>query len=378
MPDGSAITFWGDAARTVEELRSRNVHDADAFVGFDQKVRAIASFLAYVQVAIPPDPKSPSFADAIMGLKLGKAFRDLGAKTGREAVRALPMAVADLVQEVFELEPVRGPLCTRGVLYTAMGAWATGMNMGIALSKVCMVKSTGPDIEKIVDTLERFGDGYDYLICAYPPFLKHVADALDARGFDWSRSRVYGLVGGEAMTEAMRDYLEQRFVKVRSGYGASDIQIGIGGETDLSVHLRKLLVTRADVREALLGPGESRVPMVFQYNPLESYIEINARGESVITVNNASVLSPKLRYNVGDEARVIDRRTAQSRLASLGIDGPFPAGWHEARLNALSLSKTSCAPASRTAEIIGPLPGWMRTLCARRSPATQARTTSLV
>jgi len=126
IPDGSATTFWGDAARTAEELRPRSVRDADAFVGFDQKMRAIASFLAYVQVAIPPDPKSPSLADAIMGLRLGKAFRDLGAKTGREAIRALPMAVADLVQEVFEHESVRGPLCTRGVLYTAMGAWATG------------------------------------------------------------------------------------------------------------------------------------------------------------------------------------------------------------------------------------------------------------
>src|SRR5207253_3932855 len=72
------------------------------------------------------DPKSPSLADAIMGLKLGRAFRDLGAKTGRETIRALPMAVADLVQEVFELESVRGPLCTRAILYTAMGAWATG------------------------------------------------------------------------------------------------------------------------------------------------------------------------------------------------------------------------------------------------------------
>ena len=126
IPDGSATTFWADAARTAEELRPRSVRDAEAFVGFDQRMRAIASFLAYVQVAIPPDPRSPSLADAIMGLRLGKAFRDLGAKTGREAIRALPMAVADLVQEVFELESVRGPLCTRGVLYTAMGAWATG------------------------------------------------------------------------------------------------------------------------------------------------------------------------------------------------------------------------------------------------------------
>ena len=77
-------------------------------------------------MATPPDPKSPSLADAIMGLKLGRAFRDLGARTGREAIRALPMAVADLVQEVFTSEAVRGPLATRGVLYTAMGAWATG------------------------------------------------------------------------------------------------------------------------------------------------------------------------------------------------------------------------------------------------------------
>jgi len=139
MPDGSAVTFWADAARTAEELRSRSAEDAAVYATFDRKVRAIASFLAYVAVATPPDPKSPSLADAIMGLKLGKAFRDLGGKTGREAIRALPMAVADLVQEVFESEAVRGPLATRGVLYTAMGAWATGT------AAVFMSDSAGTD-----------------------------------------------------------------------------------------------------------------------------------------------------------------------------------------------------------------------------------------
>ena len=139
MPDGSAVTFWADAGRTAEELRARSAEDAAAYPTFDKKVRAIASFLAYVAVATPPDPKSPSLADAIMGLKLGKAFRDLGGKTGREAIRALPMAVADLVQEVFESEAVRGPLATRGVLYTAMGAWATGT------AAVFMSDSAGTD-----------------------------------------------------------------------------------------------------------------------------------------------------------------------------------------------------------------------------------------
>jgi phytoene dehydrogenase-like protein len=139
MPDGSSVTFWADASRTGEELRARSAADADAYPAFDKKVRAIASFLAYVAVATPPDPKSPSLADAIMGLRLGKAFRDLGGKTGREAIRALPMAVADLVQEVFESEAVRGPLATRGVLYTAMGAWATGT------AAVFMSDSAGTD-----------------------------------------------------------------------------------------------------------------------------------------------------------------------------------------------------------------------------------------
>jgi phenylacetate-CoA ligase len=213
----------------------------------------------------------------------------------------------------------------------SMGAWATGTNMGIALAKVCMVKSTGPDLEKIVDTIERFGPEYDYLITAYPPFLKHVVDALDARGFDWTTTRVHGAVGGEGMTEAMRDYLEKRLVKVRSGYGASDVQFGIAGENDLSVWVRKLLVARSDVREALLGPGEERVPMVFQYNPLDNYIEINAAGETVITATNISILSPKLRYNLGDEAFTMSRPELVRRLVELGAieskKAPLPLGW---------------------------------------------------
>ena len=201
----------------------------------------------------------------------------------------------------------------------SMGAWATGTNMGIALSRVSMVKSTGPDLAKVVDTIELFGNEFDYLIAAYPPFLKHVVDALDARRFDWKHTRVYGAVGGEGMTEAMRDYLEGRLVKVRSGYGASDIQVGIAGETDLSVWVRKLLVSRPEVRPALLGDAEQRIPMVFQYNPLENYIEINDHGDAVVTLNNSSVLSPKLRYNVGDEGLTLPRAEVLRRLTSLGL-----------------------------------------------------------
>lgn len=139
QPDGSSVTFWGDPARTAEELRERSANDATAFVEFDRKVRAVASFLAYVHVATPPDISAPTLADAIAGLKVGWAFRGLGARYGREAIRMMPMAVADLVQEAFEDEAVRGPLSTRGVLFTACGPWSAGT------AAVFLADSTGND-----------------------------------------------------------------------------------------------------------------------------------------------------------------------------------------------------------------------------------------
>ncbi|MGQ0668644.1 MAG: phytoene desaturase family protein [Actinomycetota bacterium] len=126
QPNGRALTFWGDEARTTEELRRRSSHDADAYPGFDRKVRTLASFLSHLNAATPPDLKSPSLADAIAGLKLGKAFRRLGAKQSRELTRALPMAVADFVAESFETDAVRGAVASRAVQYTAMGPWSAG------------------------------------------------------------------------------------------------------------------------------------------------------------------------------------------------------------------------------------------------------------
>jgi phytoene dehydrogenase-like protein len=124
--DGPPLIFWADAGRTADGLRSASAHDADAYPPFDRRVRSLASFLAYVNAAVPPDVKSPSIADAIASLKLGKAFRDLGVRAGREATRALPMAIADYVRESFESDGVCGALAARALLYTSMGAWAAG------------------------------------------------------------------------------------------------------------------------------------------------------------------------------------------------------------------------------------------------------------
>ena len=186
----------------------------------------------------------------------------------------------------------------------SMGAWATGTNTGLAMAQVATVKNTGPDLDKILDTMEHFGPGHTYLITAYPPFLKHVVDRMDQEPEKWRKYRINAFVGGEAMTEGLRDYLEARLGRVYSGYGASDLTIGLGGETDLSVCIRKACVADPDFRRALLGEDEARTPMIFQYNPLETYLETTAEDELVVTLNTTAVMNPKLRYNIGDEAKL--------------------------------------------------------------------------
>jgi phytoene dehydrogenase-like protein len=127
QPDGRAVTLWGDVARTAEELRMWSPRDAEAYAGFDRKVRSVASFLAHLFATTPPDIQAPSWHDAMAGLRLGRAIRGLGSPAhAREVLRILPMPVADLVGEVFESDAVRSVLATRGVRYAAMGPWSSG------------------------------------------------------------------------------------------------------------------------------------------------------------------------------------------------------------------------------------------------------------
>lgn len=124
--EGEGITLWGDPDRTAEELGAIASSDAREYVGFDRRVRVLASFVAWMNASVPPEIQTPSLSDALAGLRLGRAFRKLGPAPGRELLRVLPMPVADLVGERFESDPLRGVIAYRGIRYTAMGPWTAG------------------------------------------------------------------------------------------------------------------------------------------------------------------------------------------------------------------------------------------------------------
>lgn len=200
----------------------------------------------------------------------------------------------------------------------SMGAWATGINMGIALQRNSIVKNTGPDLAKIRSTLERFGPGYRYLICGYPPFMKRLIDTSEQEGFPLSDYQLMAMLGGEGNSEGLRDYLAGTFQGVYSGYGATDVEIGIAGETPVSVAIRREARHSERVRDALFGT-DSRLPMLFQYNPLMHHIVINDLGEVNFTITRLNVLCPRIMYNIHDEGGVGTYRELEDRLASAGV-----------------------------------------------------------
>ena len=200
----------------------------------------------------------------------------------------------------------------------SMGAWATGFNMALAAQALGVVKSTGPDVDKIFNTLRFFGNKYPYILNGYPPFLKYLFDEGETKGFNWGEYTIHVLVGGEGMSEGLRDYLLRHAKTVYSGYGASDLEIGIGGENSLTVMIRKLCFQDAALRKTLFGE-EHRLPMLFQYNPLDHFIEIIER-EVVVTISKPWTLSPRIRYNIKDEGGMITFDEMKEKLKLHNID----------------------------------------------------------
>jgi phenylacetate-CoA ligase len=201
----------------------------------------------------------------------------------------------------------------------SMGAWAAGVNTTAGMNRHGLVKSPGPDVDKILSTLRLLGPRYRYTICGYPPFLKHLLDVGEREGFEWKRYELHGLVGGEGMAEALRDYLLRSFRSVYSGYGATDLEVGMAAETPVTVAVRRLAREQPEVREALFG-SRSRLPMVFQYNPLIHWLEVNADSEVVATVSRLDLLAPRIRYNVHDEGGVARYHDVRRVLDDLGYE----------------------------------------------------------
>ncbi|MDQ4122617.1 MAG: CoF synthetase [Acidobacteriota bacterium] len=197
----------------------------------------------------------------------------------------------------------------------ALGPWATGMNVSMSLADVGILKSIGPDAKKLENTLQLFGAKYRYLIFGYPPFLKAW---LEQTELDLSLYRIDAVVGGEGMSEGLRSYFLKSFNTVISSYGASDLEINIGVETEMTIALRRLCFQNRGLSLKLFG--RETPPMIFQYNAADYIIETNADGELLFTITRLEGAAPKIRYNLRDLGGCLSYEDLSAKLKSEGFE----------------------------------------------------------
>ena len=133
-PDGPALAFSMDVARTAEAIRPFSERDASRYAELCSTLERLGAFLAHLLEAAPPDIDSPAAGEVWKLLKTGRRFRSLGRRDGFRLLRWGPMAVADLVAEWFETDLLQAAVAARGVFGTAMGPWSAGSGAVLLLN----------------------------------------------------------------------------------------------------------------------------------------------------------------------------------------------------------------------------------------------------
>ncbi len=133
-PNGHALVFATDPARTAEAIRPLSEKDATAYPEFCAILGRLGGFLGDLLEMTPPDIDSPAAGELWELLKTGRRFRALGKKDSFRLLRWGPMAAADLVAEFFETDLLQAAVATRGVFGTAQGPWSAGSGAVLLLN----------------------------------------------------------------------------------------------------------------------------------------------------------------------------------------------------------------------------------------------------
>ncbi len=132
-PDGTPLCISADTNRTVESFRGFSGRDAQRWPEFEKAVGRLCAVLEKASFTAPPDVTAIHWRELLPLAGLGLAFRRLGRHDGQNALRWLPMAVADFAQEWFETPLLQAAVAARGITGVAAGPWSAGTTANLLL-----------------------------------------------------------------------------------------------------------------------------------------------------------------------------------------------------------------------------------------------------
>ncbi|MFZ0560885.1 MAG: NAD(P)/FAD-dependent oxidoreductase [Terriglobales bacterium] len=133
LPEGRALVLYSDPKKAAEEIAQWSQKDAVSYADFGAALGKIGKVIAEALALTPPNIDNPSSGDLWGMLQTGRSIRNLGKKDLYRVLRWGPMAVADLVAEFFDTEPLRATIAARGIFGTFLGPWSAGSALVLLL-----------------------------------------------------------------------------------------------------------------------------------------------------------------------------------------------------------------------------------------------------
>ncbi len=126
--DGRYLMMCDDPARRHAQISKFSARDADEMVHWDAWLGRLGSLLGPLLTRVPPKLGSKRPKDLFAALGLAWKFRKLDERGIADVTKLMTMSVADLLEERFESDAVRGVLSVSG----AIGSWAGPRTPGSA------------------------------------------------------------------------------------------------------------------------------------------------------------------------------------------------------------------------------------------------------
>ncbi len=217
----------------------------------------------------------------------------------------------------------------------ALGQWASGLT---AFSTTrydpnATISNPGMDVKKILESIKQatimIPKGHPIVVAGYPPHLREIVDLAISEEFDLTLHNIIGVVGGEGISEATRELIvcqknesgtitRNGFTKCFSTYGASDLDINIGYESEFEIELRKKCHQNPELAKELFDNNGS-IPMIFHYDPLNYHIEETEDRHLLFTCVRDDRISPRIRYDLGDIGKLMNASDLIAILKKHGI-----------------------------------------------------------
>jgi len=126
--DGRYLMLCEDPARRRAQIAKFSERDAAEMEAWDAWLGRLASVLGPLLMQVPPRLGSKRPRDLLAALRLAWRLRKLDERGVADVTRLMTMSEADLLEERFESDAVRGALSVSGVI----GAWAGPRSPGTA------------------------------------------------------------------------------------------------------------------------------------------------------------------------------------------------------------------------------------------------------